>query len=489
MLFLYALAVVAVGTAAGCNAPRQGCFKHRDRVEHILWSDHKTAKLTWGNMQKYIKEAVCRCEKSASSKGYAYFSMRNFAECHGIKTLTGLQSSIYCFHHSDKMCQDHHKECVGADEGEFIYKVTIAYTQPEAVCKGMAGYYYHHTMIKLSHGKQVSGRIGGRPEFKGLIQHPTTTSCKGYVDFPDDRRYAFDYDTTTCTIHWDGRRNANLWKNVKCDAIDVKTDACQEMSSQYFANTPLKVSSDRSISGHINRRPGFKGKVTLATTTECRGWVNFPDDRTYHFEYERNTCTIHWDGKRTTNKWKKAECLYCEGISGYYAQNMPFQVYANGHVSGHIGRRPAFKGKVTKANGNECKGYVDFPDDRRYTFDFDKSTCTIHWDGRTNNNLWVNAKCAHLDVATDACSDMSANYWSHVPLRVSSGRQITGHIGGRPNFKGMITFATKNECRGWVNFPDDRTYHFQYERNVCTIHWDGKRSTNKWRNSKCPRRG
>ena len=54
-------------------------------------------------------------------------------------------------------------------------------------------------------------------------------------------------------------------------------------------------------------RPPFTGSVGA----DCMGDMNFPDDRTYTLEYDRNLKTIFWDGRTSGNVWTKGNlsCL------------------------------------------------------------------------------------------------------------------------------------------------------------------------------------
>ena len=68
--------------------------------------------------------AVCRCEKAAAGKGFKYILFRYFGVCHGLKELPKEKSNL-CVHHSFDQCIKHHDRCVGADDAEFIYQVTL----------------------------------------------------------------------------------------------------------------------------------------------------------------------------------------------------------------------------------------------------------------------------------------------------------------------------------------------------------------------------
>ena len=62
-------------------------------------------------------------------------------------------------------------------------------------------------------------------------------------------------------------------------------------------------------------RPPFTGCVGA----DCMGDINFPDDRTYKLEYDRNLKTIFWDGRTSGNVWTKGKlsCLMRKSWSKY----------------------------------------------------------------------------------------------------------------------------------------------------------------------------
>ena len=68
--------------------------------------------------------AVCRCEKAAAEKGFEYISLRYFGVCHGLKQLPK-EKSDFCVHHSFEQCMKSHDRCVGADDAEYVYRVTL----------------------------------------------------------------------------------------------------------------------------------------------------------------------------------------------------------------------------------------------------------------------------------------------------------------------------------------------------------------------------
>ena len=56
-----------------------------------------------------------------------------------------------------------------------------------------------------------------------------------------------------------------------------------------------------------NDRPNFTGNVSA----DCNGFMYFPDDRLFSFEYDKETYQIFWDNPNAGNVWNK-------GISFYY---------------------------------------------------------------------------------------------------------------------------------------------------------------------------
>lgn len=134
MLILYAVVVLlAVNLSFGCTPAKQGCYEHDNNNEYLLHSDksehtgedyHSGKNVDWGNFEAYLKDAICRCEKAAAKRGFPYMSMRYFGVCHGLKTLPKKKSE-FCIHHTFEQCMKDHDRCVGADDAEFIYKVTL----------------------------------------------------------------------------------------------------------------------------------------------------------------------------------------------------------------------------------------------------------------------------------------------------------------------------------------------------------------------------
>jgi len=132
------LAAQAVAKDA-CSPIKVGCFKHDGKLDHILYSDnehhkgedfHTKSKINFQHFHAYLDKALCRCETIAAQKGYAYYSLRNFGECHGIKKIASeeRQSSRYCLDHNYQECASRHQKCFGADDGEYIYEVTMQLT-------------------------------------------------------------------------------------------------------------------------------------------------------------------------------------------------------------------------------------------------------------------------------------------------------------------------------------------------------------------------
>ena len=72
----------------------------------------------------FLSRAICRCEKAAAAKGFRYFSIRYFGECHGLKSLPS-EKSEFCVHHTFEQCVQLHERCVGAEEAEYVYKVKV----------------------------------------------------------------------------------------------------------------------------------------------------------------------------------------------------------------------------------------------------------------------------------------------------------------------------------------------------------------------------
>lgn len=79
--------------------------------------------------------------------------------------------------------------------------------------------------------------------------------------------------------------------------------------------------------------------------------------------------------------------LGCFHIAGTYHAGSARIGYNNGQLEGQFLNeyRPNFTGSVNA----DCMGEAIFPDDRSYTFAFDKVLNKIFWEGRTSGNVWT----------------------------------------------------------------------------------------------------
>ena len=46
--------------------------------------------------------------------------------------------------------------------------------------------------------------------------------------------------------------------------------------------------------------------------------------------------------------------------------------------------KPTFTGQIA----DDCKGMMDFPDDRLKSFEYDEETYEIFWDDRNTGDIW-----------------------------------------------------------------------------------------------------
>ena len=107
--------------------------------------------------------AVCRCEKAAAGKGFKYISFRYFGVCHGLKQLPK-EKSDFCVHHSFEQCMKSHDRCVGADDAEYVYRVTL---KPAAINPGSNVFIYLWILDDKTFRVQTSWNEDcGKPSYK-----------------------------------------------------------------------------------------------------------------------------------------------------------------------------------------------------------------------------------------------------------------------------------------------------------------------------------
>ena len=147
------------------------------------------------------------------------------------------------------------------------------------------------------------GKLNYRPDASGQM-NPGQNSLIGFVNFPDDRTYQYNFYPEEDTIYWDGDKGTttNIWHNVRCVA------ACKIVVPG-VATIDIK---DSTISlrweGKWNYRPDASGQMNPGQHSLI-GFVNFPDDRTYKFNYYPEEEIMYWDGDKgsTSNMWMNAK--------------------------------------------------------------------------------------------------------------------------------------------------------------------------------------
>ena len=225
-----------------------------------------------------------------------------------------------------------------------------------------------------------------------------------------------------------------------------------------------------------NNRPDASGRMNGEV---LRGWVNFPDDRTYTFIYYKDEETIYWDGDKgeTSNIWRSTRCATtaCTEI-----QNLSANIILDGSELKlkWNNNRPDASGRVTS---KVLTGSVDFPDDREYTFIYYKDEETIYWDGDKGetSNIWRYSKCM---AATRQCNQITVS--NQATIAVDGSDLTLKWNNNRPDASGKINGG---DISGKVTFPDDRTYTFNYYKDEETIYWDGDKgeTSNIWRSARC----
>jgi len=141
--------------------------------------------------------------------------------------------------------------------------------------------------------------------------------------------------------------------------------------------------------------------------------------------------------------------------------------------------RPDAFGKYNELTG---KGFVDFPDDRLFYFEYNAFEDTINWTSADNSitALWnkiavageytdtfgTNIEIYGIDqvAGVDGCWDIN------VEFEASAGRQLASGNYCKPD--GDNDYAT-----GDINFPDHRLFTIYYYYDSEILYFDGPRSS------------
>lgn len=82
------------------------------------------------------------------------------------------------------------------------------------------------------------------------------------------------------------------------------------------------------------------------------------------------------------------------------------------------------------------------------------------------------------------CSRVAGTYENGGVSIGFKGNQLLGqfHNSGRPDFTGTIS----DNCKGAMDFPDERTMSFEYNEEQYIIFWDDKETGDVWnKGNKC----
>ncbi|EDO46080.1 predicted protein [Nematostella vectensis] len=118
-----------------------GCYKDDEKAPRplpdLLSTDRNVFSpkfsgipIDWGNWDKYMEDAVCRCARKASVKSYMYFGLQYYGEC-----WSGADEEVsydrdgisqMCVTNGYEVCETREKDtpCVGENHANFVYKIT-----------------------------------------------------------------------------------------------------------------------------------------------------------------------------------------------------------------------------------------------------------------------------------------------------------------------------------------------------------------------------
>ncbi|XP_057298019.1 SCO-spondin-like isoform X2 [Hydractinia symbiolongicarpus] len=142
---LLVFAALAVGETAFTTCERKykkiGCFAQSATImqEQLVNDRDVTSKyfqnhiLSWREFDKSLHSLACRCYEAAKKKGFTYFAIRYYGECHGGKDdealsrllKTGHGKSNNCVNVNFVTCTNHGEgtECAGGANAEYMYSV------------------------------------------------------------------------------------------------------------------------------------------------------------------------------------------------------------------------------------------------------------------------------------------------------------------------------------------------------------------------------
>ena len=129
----------------------------------------------------------------------------------------------------------------------------------------------------------------GRPTAEGEI-----IDNKGYVNYPDDRTYAFEYDPHDKTIYWEGRNSGSKWVKTTLDSDNTGSNNLRRpeiialihtvhklSESIHYYQEFLKAEGDENFSAAVKKviiTLAFVISVFGAFSRYQKGYVNHPSE-------------------------------------------------------------------------------------------------------------------------------------------------------------------------------------------------------------------
>jgi hypothetical protein len=154
-----------------------------------------------------------------------------------------------------------------------------------------------------------------------------------------------------------------------------------------------------------NTRPNAAGSIKEIADCEIynfvtTGEITFPDEeKSYTFYYYANDLNVYWNHPRggQTNIWQKTSESSSLGMDIFGGYGDALLKSPSGKLSDLIFEwsidRPCAIGKAAISCNTpySLTGFMDFPDDRRFTFFYYSDDDTIYWDGKrgSTNLKWT----------------------------------------------------------------------------------------------------
>jgi len=210
----------AYGAFTTCNKDynKLGCFWEDNTNMELIINDRDPSSpaysghmLDWNNFGKSIHSLACRCSAKAKAEGYAYFSLRFWAECWAGRKHEEVDAVVkdptkrtnQCANDAFKTCDDAHDgECVGRRNAEYMY--TFAQAAEESLDGGWSEYSeWSDCSSECGPGIQTRERTCTEPEplgaGKDCVGESTETKTCEVKKCPIDGGLSSWSKFTTCT--------------------------------------------------------------------------------------------------------------------------------------------------------------------------------------------------------------------------------------------------------------------------------------------------